>query len=340
LKASKARLGLKLFSISSIKEVASASATAIKTLWSFTRPHTIVGSAISVIALFLFATPPEFWLTKSFIMSIIESAVPALLMNIYITGLNQVTDVEIDKINKPYLPIAAGDLSLRQGITIIIASLIGSLIMVWNAAWPLKSTLIGSAILGTIYSLPPFRLKRYPQLAALCILIVRGSIVNLGFYFQAKCKLIGSDYFYSFFNACKAYPEAVLLTTFFAIFGLVIAIMKDVPDIKGDQLFDIPSFSVQLGSKKMFNIAKTILLGLLISSALSSLVMLGLQYNTISNITKGCRVALSLILLAISADLGRKAMKVDTDNSKQIFDYYMYVWVIFYACYLLLPLAR
>jgi len=261
-------------------------------------------------------------------------------MNIYITGLNQVTDVEIDKINKPYLPIAAGDLSLRQGIIIIVASLIGSLIMGWNASWPLKSTLIGSAILGTIYSLPPFRLKRFPQLASLCILIVRGSIVNLGFYFQAKCKLIGSDYFYSFFNACKAYPEAILLTSFFAIFGLVIAIMKDVPDIKGDQLFDIPSFSVQQGSKKMFNIAKTILLGLLISSASSSLVMLGLQYNTISNITKGCRVALSLILLAISADLGRKAMKVDTDNSKQIFDYYMYVWVIFYACYLLLPLAR
>ena len=33
-------------------------------------------------------------------MSLIESAIPALLMNIYITGLNQVTDVEIDKINK------------------------------------------------------------------------------------------------------------------------------------------------------------------------------------------------------------------------------------------------
>lgn len=250
------------------------------------------------------------------------------------------TDVEIDKINKPYLPIAAGELSLKEGIAIIVASLIGSLYMGWNTAWPLKSTLIGSAFLGTIYSLPPFRLKRFPQLAALCILIVRGSIVNLGFYFQAKCKLIGSDYFYSFFNACKAYPEAILLTTFFAIFGLVIAIMKDVPDIKGDQLFNIPSFSVQLGSKKMFNIAKTILLGLLLSSASSSLVMLGLQYNAISNATKICRVALSSILLVISADLGRKAIKVDTDNSQQIFDYYMHVWVIFYACYLLLPLVR
>lgn len=255
-------------------------------------------------------------------------------------GLNQVTDVEIDKINKPYLPIAAGDLSLREGIAIIVASLIGALVMSWNAAWPLKSTLIGSAILGTVYSLPPFRLKRFPQLAALCILIVRGSIVNLGFYFQAKCKLIGSDYFYSFFNACKAYPEAILLTTFFAIFGLVIAIMKDIPDIIGDKLFNIPSFSVQLGSKKMFDIAKTILLGLLVSSASSSLVMLGLQYNIISNVTKICRASLSLILFAISADLGRKTLKIDTDNSKQIFDYYMYVWVVFYACYLLLPLVR
>jgi 4-hydroxybenzoate polyprenyltransferase len=34
----------------------------------------------------------------------------AVLINIYVTGLNQVFDVDIDKINKPYLPIAAGNI--------------------------------------------------------------------------------------------------------------------------------------------------------------------------------------------------------------------------------------
>ena len=37
-------------------------------------------------------------------------------VNVFIVGLNQITDVEIDRINKPYLPIAAGDLTLDAGV--------------------------------------------------------------------------------------------------------------------------------------------------------------------------------------------------------------------------------
>ena len=88
-------------------------------------------------------------------------------MNLYITGLNQVTDIEIDRINKPYLPLASGKLSKTTGIWIVLASLAMSLVNYKNMEWPLQLTLLGSAFLGTIYSLPPFRLKRFPLLAAL-----------------------------------------------------------------------------------------------------------------------------------------------------------------------------
>ena len=50
-------------------------------------------------------------------------------MNIYITGLNQITDIDIDKINKPNLPLASGDLSKQQGIAIVLFCLVVSLIM-------------------------------------------------------------------------------------------------------------------------------------------------------------------------------------------------------------------
>lgn len=87
LKSTKTKLEiLKFFNIDSVTYIFKELLQSINILWNFTRPHTIVGSAISVIALFLFATPPEFWLTKSFAMSLVESALPALLMNIYITG--------------------------------------------------------------------------------------------------------------------------------------------------------------------------------------------------------------------------------------------------------------
>ena len=43
----------------------------------------------------------------------VVSLVSALLANVSIVGLNQIYDVKIDKVNKPYLPLASGEISLR-----------------------------------------------------------------------------------------------------------------------------------------------------------------------------------------------------------------------------------
>ena len=69
-------------------------------LWRFTRPHTIIGSAIAIPSIFLLAAPTykSFFTVRCF-ASLVYAAIPALFMNLYITGLNQITDVEIDKIN-------------------------------------------------------------------------------------------------------------------------------------------------------------------------------------------------------------------------------------------------
>lgn len=47
------------------------------------------------------------------------------------------------------------------------------------ASGALLSVLFGSVALGTSYSLPPLRLKRFPFLAAFCIIAVRGALVRL-----------------------------------------------------------------------------------------------------------------------------------------------------------------
>ena len=92
-------------------------------------------------------------------------------------------DQAIDKINKPTLPIAAGDLSEKKAIIIVLVSLISSLAFGFHpvlGTQGLNVALWGSMILGTLYSLPPFRLKRHPILAAICIVSVRGAIINAG----------------------------------------------------------------------------------------------------------------------------------------------------------------
>ena len=82
--------------------------------------------------------------------------------------------------------------------------------------------------------------------------VVRGSIVNLGFFLQAKADLLQHSISPAIASWWTSYPEVTWITSFFAMFGLVIALLKDVPDVQGDTKHNIPSFSVQLGVAKMF----------------------------------------------------------------------------------------
>lgn len=223
----------------------------LKDIWDFSRPHTIIGSSISILSVYLFSIPRVFWGTRLFLEGFLNALVPSLLANIYITGLNQVTDIEIDRINKPYLPLASGNMSKSMGVTLVTICGILATLLVWNASSYLKTAVLGSMFLGTIYSLPPFRLKRYPLLAAFCILTVRGALVNLGFFFDAKQSVLNLP-LEPVSVLLRVYPESVFANLFFAIFGLVIALMKDVPDVSGDTENNIRTFSVRLGSTTMF----------------------------------------------------------------------------------------
>lgn len=308
-------------------------------IWAFSRPHTIVGSGVSVLTIFLFATPPSAWPTLAFRSALFGALAPSLLMNLYITGLNQLTDIEIDKVNKPYLPIAAGSLKERDGVVIVTGALVGSLLFAQRAkSWPLQLVLLGSGCLGTIYSLPPFRLKRSPLLAALCILVVRGSLVNLGFFLHAKSEILGADIGrMSLLQACALFPESVALAAFFAIFGVVIAIMKDVPDVRGDEMFAIPSFSVKLGARRMFGAASRLLVALLTGTAAASVVS-ALQPSLLRGVL-AARLVVATLLLGLAGDVQRRARLVDPDQPSQVFNNYMHLWQVFYACYALLPLV-
>jgi homogentisate phytyltransferase/homogentisate geranylgeranyltransferase len=44
----------------------------------------------------------------------------ALLANVSIVGLNQCFDVDLDRVNKPYLPLASGEWSLSTGWAVVI----------------------------------------------------------------------------------------------------------------------------------------------------------------------------------------------------------------------------
>lgn len=313
-------------------------------LWRFTRPHTLIGSALAIPSIFLLAAPTysSFFTLRS-LVALVYAAVPSLLMNLYITGLNQITDIDIDKINKPNLPLASGDLKKSTAISVVLAAVAVSLIMsVCNPVFStsgLQVALWGSFLLGTVYSLPPFRLKRHPLLAAFCIVAVRGTIINAGFYSHALSAVFsasngaGVGVLHCLLNDWKC----AFSSLFFGVFGIVIALMKDVPDAHGDRIFDIRSFTVRIGQKRVFRTMKNLLVGLFGVSG-GALIKWAMTSSTLGETARRSLAGVGCLLSGYFTHT--QAKSVNPEDSVQVYDYYMQLWKLFYFCYLSMPLCK
>jgi len=76
-------------------------------------------------------------------------------------------------VNKPYLPIAAGDLSVGSAWLLVLGFAVTGLSIVASNFGPFITALYCLGLfLGTIYSVPPFRMKRFPIVAFLIIATV------------------------------------------------------------------------------------------------------------------------------------------------------------------------
>ncbi|MEM1217904.1 MAG: homogentisate phytyltransferase [Bacteroidota bacterium] len=280
----------------------------------FTRPHTIIGTSLSIVALYLLAlaySSHAGWHLDLLAYTLLS----CLGANVFIVGLNQLTDVDIDRINKPYLPLASGEYSMRTGYWLVGLSVVVSLaIALWMGGYLLWTVGL-SLFLGTIYSLPPIRLKRFHFWAAFCIIAVRGLIVNLLLFLH----------FHSMINGLHTIPPAVwLLTGTIFIYGLVIAWFKDIPDMEGDSQFSIHTLTLQFGARRVFRIGN----GLIILAYLSLMILpIWLELSISAPILVGAHL-LFLLLLWIA---GRR---VQLQERASVFRYYQFIWLLFFLEYI------
>ncbi len=153
--------------------------TLLKSFWKFSRPHTIIGTSLSVLALYFISlgTTGNGSSARN-LDQMLAVWFACLCGNVYIVGLNQLYDVEIDRINKPDLPLASEEFTIQQGKLIVATTGILSLLIAGFAGVWLLATVGISLLIGSAYSMTPILLKQFPFLAAFCILTVRGNIVK------------------------------------------------------------------------------------------------------------------------------------------------------------------
>jgi homogentisate phytyltransferase/homogentisate geranylgeranyltransferase len=291
----------------------------VKIIWKFSRPHTLVGTSFSVLGIFLLAISSINDFFSSKILYLFLVLVVTVLANLYITGLNQITDISIDIINKPFLPLASGELTLNKARLIISLSFLMSILFSLIIDLYLFITVFLSIVIGTFYSINPFRFKKVPILASISIISVRGLIVNIGIFIA--------------FRNLFSYPnelnnQILFLTVFISILSICIALLKDIPDIIGDKTFEIRRFIVIFGRKIVFIIAIGCLLGIYSLSILYSILfLLDLNFTLL-----GLAHTIILIYLVF------RVVKTNYEDNTSINSFYFLVWRVFYLEYIIIPL--
>ena len=168
-------------------------------------------------------------------------------------ALNQIYDLEIDRINKPKRPLPAGMLTLRQAwIFTWIMFAIGLLPTWWVVVYPFNTwgakffaplpehecffIYLAAFISTFIYSVPAFgRTKAHPLGANLTIAIPRGCLLKVaGWTMVARATTL----------------EPWFIGSIFMFFLLGAASTKDFSDIKGDRAGGVRTLPIALGIRR------------------------------------------------------------------------------------------
>ncbi len=270
-------------------------------LWRFSRPHTLIGTTLSILGIAAITG-------TNGIGELLTALAAGATVNLFIVGVNQVEDVEIDRINKPHLPIPAGELPLGRAKAIVAACAVLPLVMALLSGWVETAAVLLAIGIGAAYSMPPLRLKRYPALAVGSISVVRALVVNLGVALHFT----------------DTVPPAVWALTLFVLpFSFAIAILKDVPDAEGDRAHRIFTFTVRLGRERVLRMG-------LAALALGYVGMAVLGPLLVEEANPVVMAVGHLAALAVLLAWARRAFDDFTA-------FYMRVWGLFFCEYLLVP---
>jgi len=328
-------------------------------IWKFSRPHTIIGSAISIISIFVLvissiqqqhfskkSSQEQFSIsiydsnagihnpkigfipnlmntTEEYLSLLIPTLLACLLCNVFITGLNQITDVPIDTINKPKLPLVTGELSKIKAIWIVIFAIVTSFVVSFLHDKNLFYLILTIGFIGAAYSLPPFRLKEKYSWASIAIALVRGPLINVGIAFHF-IRILNPN------GNLLDFSWLMPITLFITSFSVGIAWFKDIPDTDGDRKFHIKTLAATFSKEKALWMGTTLIV--------LTYAFMGLVWFFIDDVSTTQSIALFIVHAFLLSIFYYKSKKTDLTSPISIQKFYKFYWVLFFTEYIILPL--
>ena len=299
----------------------------LSTVYKFARPHTIRGTMLASVAGVARALRDAGGIRRAWRLDLLPTAalgaVALLCGNFFIVGINQLYDVDVDKMNKPFLPIAAGDLSPRRAKILLALCAFAGPAITFHCFSPLIFWLyIFGTTIGTLYSVPPVALKqRGPVFAGVTIAVCRGFLLNFGVYY-ATLEALAIPFIWQ--------PSVAFMARFMTVFAAVIAVTKDLPDVAGDAEFKVKTLATTFGVERVAKAATTALALNYVSAILQ-----GLCFAPLGAFRRTPMVAGHAALLALLARNVRRYLRAGPSNMSAVKALYKRIWDLFYLEYLL-----
>ena len=205
------------------------------------RPFTLVAPALGFISGALTAigaAQREPWSPALLIAPFIGATMAALL-NAGNNALNQIYDLDIDRVNKPKRPLPSGRLTIAQVWWFTNITYALSLALAWLVAPKGRHEcfwLVAIAVVCTyLYSVPPFRTKRLGIWANVTIAIPRGVLLKVAGWSAVKT-IVGLEPWY--------------IGAIFGLFLLGATTTKDFADMEGDRRGGCRTLPIQYGVRR------------------------------------------------------------------------------------------
>lgn len=165
---------------------------------------------------------------------VILAMLAAAVLNAASNGLNQICDLESDRINKPRRPLPAGQISSRGAWAFVGATYLAAMILVAAVNRQTFVIYLAAALATVAYSAPPLRLKRHFIASNFTIAVIRGELLKVAGWAAIATVLRSVEPWYIGF--------------IYFVFLLGATTTKDFADIEGDRAAGVSTLPVKYGA--------------------------------------------------------------------------------------------
>jgi 4-hydroxybenzoate polyprenyltransferase len=217
----------------------------LKTYVDFARPFTLLPPALGVVSGAVTAwgahgSRPA--LTLATLLPVAWGALMAAVLNSASNAINQIYDLDIDRVNKPRRPLPAGTLSMGGAWRFTVLCFVLAWVLAFLATPPGLEAhrecfwiVLFTSVLVWAYSAPPLRTKRHGVWANVTIAVPRGLLLKVAGWSTVKTVLDVEPWF---------------IGAIFGLFVLGASTTKDFADIEGDRAGGCQTLPILYGVKR------------------------------------------------------------------------------------------